>query len=258
MVEYGTLKKLIHQSINTLLKYHGVIEPNALKDKSRRIQVHYLLKIIEILDKSPLRSEESKKCVLNAAAYFIHIKIKESYENSTLAYFQNVTNSDFFNSITTALGLRDINYYPNDNETTDLYDALLKFMESELYDEEGLKKGFKRNHSFSAIKGYLVEDDIKLLSKKLLVLKCSALDTAAKSYKEKGSEKTTQNGFNLFPSIHASVSTKIIPEYKATNTKSVSLFTIEKKSDSEEAFEDQKVRADMEDADVTISRTNGI
>jgi hypothetical protein len=253
MVAYGTLKKSIVESIDTLLKYHGVVHANSL-DKSRRIEVQYLEKIIEILDSYSDKYKELKKQVLNAAAYFIHSKIKASYT------FQYPTNSDLFKSLSTALGFRDIENYPTDNQTFDLYQSLCDFMELEVYHEEGLEKGFKVNHPFSTIKGYVVEDDIKTLLKKLVVLKCSALDAAAKPHKEKGLDKSTQKGIFLHTPVP--VSNNLIPEYKATNKKSVTLFTIEhitieNKSDSEEAFEDQKVRAE-EDADVTISRNNGI
>ena len=236
MVAYGTLKDLIHQSINTLLKYHVVRDPKDLKDKSRRLQVYFLLHIMEILENSSDISEENKKIILNASAYFIHVKIKESYENSTFAYFQNVTNSDFFKSITTALGLRDDDNYPTEYQTFDLFQSLCNFMESQVYHEEGLEKGFKVNHPFSTIKGYNVEDDLKVLTKKLATLKCSALDEAVKPQKEKGVEKSTPKSV-----FHTGVpfSNHVIIEYKATNKQSVTLFSMGNKSDSDEAFEEQ-------------------
>lgn len=224
LVAYGKLKESIKESIDTLLIEHKLKTKEedkltddarskrvqGLKEKhpERHVQSQYLLKVIEILEASTEESEKNKAIVLNAAAFYIHWQIKDSYDNSKLtylpkvsAYIQSPKNSSFYSSLGVSLNLREGNY-PNDKDTYSLYQPLLQFMKAQVYHEDGITKGFKSDHDFSQDKivGYQVDKDIKKLSQKVQEIEFILIDAAEKSFKNQ--KNTTDNfsakGYTLF------------------------------------------------------------
>lgn len=242
LVAYGKLKESIKESVDTLLIEHKLKTKEedkltddarskrvqGLKDKhpERHVQSQYLLKVIELLETSE-DNEKNKAMVLNAAAFYIHGQIKDSYENSKLtylpkvgAYIQNPKNSSFYSSLGVSLNLREGNH-PNEKDTFSLYQSLLEFMKAQVYHPEGLTKGFKSDHCFSEekISGYQVDKDIKKLSQKVLELEFVLIDSAEKLYKSQKNtgESYAGKGYTLFR--EKEITLTILADYNKTSPK---------------------------------------
>jgi hypothetical protein len=174
IVAYELLKSNVQESINTLIRSHGE-DPNKLGQSlkklpdERRIQATFLLKSINLLDASTLKSDEKAR-VLNAATYYVRDEIGLSYK------WVSPENSIFFNSLTNSLVLNKDNQ-PDRNDLVDMYGPLEKFIRSQVYKSCDPRKGYLDEQPY-AIKGYSVKEHIISIIKKLSDWKIEIVEAA--------------------------------------------------------------------------------
>ena len=186
LIAYDLLKRYINESIVTELKSHKIDTKDITKalcrlsknHPERAMQCRYLRTIIDCLDKSDKNIIE-QGIILNAAAFYVHRQIYESYQGVVTPYLAIPENSTLYNSLTTSLNLT-LENFPDSNDLEVMYIPLVKFMQSHVYVDSDPKNGYlsKARQLFSEekIKGYKVEKDIKDLLERVTKLKKEQID----------------------------------------------------------------------------------
>lgn len=210
LVAYDKLKKDIEEAIRTLVSHH---KKEAVKDLpgERRIQAEVLSKTIELCDKMKVSTDDDRKkqaTILNAAVYYIHLQIKNSYKGS---YLTQATNSNFYNSLTTSLVLSKDNT-PSSIELRNLFAALNLFQRGHMYKDGDAAKGVLATQAFD-IEGYSIKADNLALTEihNQLVLK---IDEDAWTLHDKAQVKSKGLLGSFFGSSTASESSTVAPEAK--------------------------------------------
>lgn len=159
LVAYEKLKSNIVEAVATLVKHHKKEAVDEIPTE-RRVQAQVLLKTIELCDKIKASTDEGRKkqaTILNAAVYYIHLQIEETYKRTS------PTNSNFYNSLTTSLELSRDNT-PSQNELLDLFTALASFQREHIFIDSDARKGFLPTQVFN-IKDYCIVADNLALTK---------------------------------------------------------------------------------------------
>lgn len=193
LVAYDKLKNHIEEAIKTLVSHHKKETVGEIPDE-RRIQAQVLLKTIELCDRIKVSRDDERKnqaTILNAAVYYIHLQIENSYKGS---YLTKPTNSNFYNSLTTSLDL-SVNNTPSLIERHNLFDALNLFQREHMYKDGDAAKGVLPTQVFD-IKGYSIKDDNLALTEinHQLVLKIDK-DAWALHEKSQAKSKGGQSSF---------------------------------------------------------------
>ncbi|HRD69970.1 MAG TPA: hypothetical protein PK657_07485 [Legionella sp.] len=179
---YNKLRTHIFESIYTLLRHHldPKIQYNNISQldyyinklpHERRMQVNILLKTMNLLDASSLEDKE-KSIILTALSYYIHQQIKNNVKYKIIF---SPLRSNFFQSLTTSLNLKE-NNQPDEDEEKMMYEKLSVFLKSYVYNEGDPLKGYKMFSLFKEIKEYSVEDHIIELKERILVLEKSIIE----------------------------------------------------------------------------------
>lgn len=196
LVAYEKLKNHIEEAIKTLVSHHKKETVGEIPDE-RRIQAQVLLKTIELCDKIKVSTDDERNdqaTILNAAVYYIHLQIENSYKGS---YLTKPTNSNFYNSLTTSLDL-SVNNTPSLIERRNLFAALDLFQREHMYKDGDAAKGVLSTQVFD-IKGYSIKDDNLALTEihHQLVLK---IDKDAWALHEKSQTKSKGGQSSFFGS----------------------------------------------------------
>lgn len=167
-VEYERLKTSIKQAIVDLINSHKSdcrADVDFLTDQvkvlpdERRSQAEFLLKAIEILDRT---ESEQNSLILNAAAYFVFSKIKATYTESYVGLFVSAVRSKLYTGLKLALKIDDANT-PTDENLIEMYGTLETFLSNHTYVEGNPRRGYLPSPAFSKVHAYKVEDEIKSL-----------------------------------------------------------------------------------------------
>jgi len=126
---------------------------------------------MNLLDASSLEDKE-KSIILTALSYYIHQQIKNNVKYKIIF---SPLRSNFFQSLTTSLNLRE-NNQPDEDEEKMMYEKLSVFLKSYVYNEGDPLKGYKMFSLFKEIKEYSVEDHIIELKERILVLEKSIIE----------------------------------------------------------------------------------
>jgi hypothetical protein len=199
LVAYEKLKGKLIESVKTLIRTYipkAEIDDDLTKLESllndprvsadRRPQCILILKAITLLDPSS-ESIDSKSRVLNSLAYYIHQKIESTYKHTS------ATNSNLYNSLTTALGLSKENT-PDNIDLPDMYSALSKFLRAHIYKSGDPRKGYLDKQVLD-IPDYVVETDIKAIELRMHELRVINIDDAYKLHLKQQKPKASEVGY---------------------------------------------------------------
>lgn len=215
LVAYLKLKDSIKESVKTLILDHDSkhkINPDKLMESTeiltgdRKVQAQLLLTAINLLDKSTDESEQAR--VLNTLAYYIYDKINASYN------YLNPERSCLFRSLTTALNIT-VDNKPKSVDLIDMYPSLKKFFSNHVYVDGDMRKGYLPTQPL-AIKGYIVENDIKDLGSKINDITAELVD-AAKQKNEQLHKPQSSSIFGWWGSSAASTTTKEVKQHKESS-----------------------------------------
>ena len=197
LIAFDKLCISVNECITALLKHHGLEGSDQGKlieklDKDRRIQVQFLLKIIEVLVNSK-KDDLEKSQILTAAIYHIKDEIEVSYKK----YYGNPESSNLYNNLGTSLDLNKNNAL-EPYEKFKLYSSLNQFLRSIVYIDSEPGKGYLDLQLISKgqIKGYSVEKDIISLGNKLLVLDEDLINSAGQRQEALNSQIKAKGGYS--------------------------------------------------------------